>query len=294
MARGSRPAPAAKHTPSASRGAGLLSRINIPAGLASVIWLAVVALPVYYILMTTLRGEDEYLTDGALPLPSGLNFDAYQRAWDLGFGDFMVNSVIVTLVTVVLVLLVALPASYAIVRNTSRPVQSAFSVFLLGLAIPAQAVIIPIYLIITRMQLYDSLTAVILPTAAFSIPLSIVVLTSTLRDIPGELYEAMIVDGAGTRRIFARLVVPLARPGMVTIGIFSGLNAWNGFLFPLVLTQSADQAVLPLSLQKFQNQYGTDFPGLMAAVVLSVLPVLALSVFGRRYLLRGLSAGFGK
>jgi raffinose/stachyose/melibiose transport system permease protein/xylobiose transport system permease protein len=89
-------------------------------------------------------------------------------------------------------------------------------------------------------------------------------------------------------------VLPLSRPGLITVGIVAGLNAWNGILFPLVLTQSSRWRVLPLGLWNFQGQHGTDVPGLMAAVVLSALPMLALYLFGRRHLLRGLAAGFGR
>lgn len=265
-----------------------------PAGLAALAWLVVVALPLYYIVGASLRTQGSYVSEGALRFPDRLNLDNYARALDLGFGTFLRNSLIVTAATVVLVLLLALPAAYAIVRGKSRLVQLGFGMFLVGLAIPSQAVIVPVYLIITRLDLYDSLIAIILPTVAFALPLAIIVLTSALRDVPGELYEAMIVDGASSLRIFLRLVVPLSTPGVVTVGIFSGLSAWNGILFPLVLTQSRDQRVLTLGLWSFQNQYGTDVPGLMAAVVLSTLPVLALYLFGRRYLLHGLAAGFGK
>jgi raffinose/stachyose/melibiose transport system permease protein/xylobiose transport system permease protein len=267
---------------------------NVPGGVGATLWLLVVAIPIYFIVLTSFRSSDAYLSDGALQPPTQITLDAFGRVLGLGFTRFLTNSLIVTVATVLLVLCTALPAAYAIVRNNSRAVRAGLSLFLLGLAIPAQAVIIPIYLIITRLHFYDSLTAIVLPTAAFSLPLSIIVLTSTLRDIPNDLYEAMTVDGATVRRVFVRLVLPMARPGLITIGIFSGLNAWNGFLFPLVLTQSPEQRVLPLGLWNFQGQHGTDIPGLMAAVVLSALPVLALYLFGRRYLLTGLTAGFGK
>lgn len=269
-------------------------RRNIPAGAASALWLAVVAVPVYYIVVTGFRTQQSYIDAGPLDLPRDLTLANYTGLFGLGFATFLLNSILVALGTVALVLAVALPAAYAIVRNPSRTVRSAFNVFLLGLAVPAQAVIVPIYLIITRLHMYDTLPAVILPTAAFSLPIAIVVLTSSLRDIPGELYEAMTVDGATAGRVFGRLVLPLARPGLTSVGIFVGLGAWNGFLFPLVLTQSAQERVLPLGLWNFQNQYGTNVPGLMAAVVLSALPVLALYLFGRRHLLSGLAAGFGK
>jgi len=269
-------------------------RRNVPAGIAAAVWLLIVAVPVYYIVITGFRGQNDYIEQGPLDLPTRPTLENFTALFHLGFTTYLGNSLMVAFGTVALVLVIALPAAYAVVRNPSRLVRSVFNVFLLGLAVPAQAVIVPIYLIITRLHLYDTLLAVVLPTAAFSLPIAIVVLTSSLRDIPNELYEAMAVDGATATRIFGRLVLPLARPGLVSVGIFVGLGAWNGILFPLVLTQSQDQRVLPLGLWNFQNQYGTNVPGLMAAVVLSALPVLALYLFGRRHLLSGLAAGFGK
>ncbi|MEV6303326.1 carbohydrate ABC transporter permease [Actinoplanes sp. NPDC051861] len=267
---------------------------NVPAGVAATIWLVIVAVPIYFVVITGFRTQDAYLGQGPLDLPTDPTLENYTSLFGLGFPTYLMNSLLVTAGTIALVLAVALPAAYAIVRNPGPALRVSFAVFLLGLAVPAQAVIVPIYLIITRLQMYDSLAAIVLPSAAFSLPIAIVVLTSTLRDIPGELYEAMTVDGATTRRVFTRLVLPLARPGLVSVGIFVGLGAWNGFLFPLVLTQSENQRVLPLGLWNFQSQYGTNVPGLMAAVVLSALPVLALYLFGRRHLLSGLAAGFGK
>jgi raffinose/stachyose/melibiose transport system permease protein/xylobiose transport system permease protein len=264
------------------------------AGVGATVWLILVATPIYFMVITSVRTSDAYVGEGALRPPSDLTAENYGRVLDLGFGRFLLNSAIVTVTTVVLVLVMALPAGYSIVRGRSRAARLAFTLFLLGLAIPAQAVVIPLYLVITRLHLYDSLTAVVLPTVAFSLPVAIVVFTSYLRDIPKELYESMVADGASAGSVFFRLVVPAARPALATVGIYSGLNAWNGFIFPLVLTQSEQRQVVPLGLWNFQSQYGTDVPGLFAAVLLSTVPVLALYLFGRRQLLRGLSAGYGR
>ncbi|GAA3764902.1 carbohydrate ABC transporter permease [Salinactinospora qingdaonensis] len=269
-------------------------RPNIGAGIGAGLWFVIVAVPVYFLLATSLRGQGDYLGEGPLSLPTGLTLDNYVRVFEVGFANFLLNSLIVATGAICLVLAVALPAAFAIVRSQNRFVRATFSLFLLGLAVPAQAVIIPIYLIITRLNLYDSLTAIILPTAAFALPISILVLTSSLRDVPRELYEAMAIDGAKVSQTFLQLVLPLSRSGIVTVAIFVGLQAWNNFIFPLVLTQSQETRVLPLGLWEFQTQYGTDVPGLMAAVVLSALPIFALYLFGRRHLLGGLAAGFGK
>jgi raffinose/stachyose/melibiose transport system permease protein len=104
----------------------------------------------------------------------------------------------------------------------------------------------------------------------------------------------MRVDGASHWRMLTTLVLPLARPALSTVAIYNGLNVWNGFIFPLVLTQSPEQRVLPLALWTFQGEFTANIPAVLAAVVLSTLPILALYIFGRRQLLAGLTAGFGK
>lgn len=288
------PPPARNARGSRKRLRSARQRPNVLAGLGATLWLLVVGVPLYFVVITSVRERSGYLSAGPLSLPETFTLENYALAFEVGFGRFLLNSAIVTVATVALVVSLALPAAYAIVRSRSRAVRTGFSLFLLGLAIPAQAVIIPLYLIITRFHLYDTLIAIILPTAAFALPISIVVLTSSLRDVPRELYEAMTVDGAGPTGIFLRLVLPLARPGMVTVGIFAGLQAWNGFLFPLVMTQSQSTRVLPLGLWEFQGQYGTNVPGIMAAVVISAIPIFALYIFARRQLLGGLAAGFSK
>jgi raffinose/stachyose/melibiose transport system permease protein len=164
----------------------------------------------------------------------------------------------------------------------------------MGLAIPLQATVIPIYLIIIRLHLYDSLLALILPSIAFAIPLSVLILTNFIRDVPKELFEAMRIDGATEWMTMWRLAAPLTRPAVLTVSIFNALTIWNGFLLPLILTQSPDKRTLPLALWTFQGQYSVNVPAIAAAVVLTTLPILVLYAFGRRQLLGGLSAGFSR
>lgn len=281
--------------PSTARPTGV-RRPNIFGGLAATFWLLIAIVPVYYVVITSLRTQQGFYDENALLPPSDPTFENYAKVLQNDFVQYFVNSLVVTLVTVVFSVSFALLASYAIVRGSknSRALRLTFSVFLLGLAIPLQAVIIPVYLMITRAHLYDTLLALILPSAAFALPLSIVILVNFLRDIPGELYEAMRVDGAGDFRTLVSLVLPLAKPSLMTVAIYNGLNVWNGFIFPLVLTQSPDKRVLPLALWSFKGEFTANVPALLAAVVLSTLPILVLYMFGRRQLLAGLTAGAGK
>jgi xylobiose transport system permease protein len=269
-------------------------RPNLLGGLGAGAWLVVVGVPLYFLAVTSVRASSDYLSEGPTAPPSSLTAENYVEVLTSEFPRYFVNNVLVTAACVAIVLVLALPAAYAIVRSRSRAVSAGFSVLLLGLAVPAQAVIVPLYLMITQLRLYDSLLAIVLPTAAFALPLSVVVLTSSLRDLPEELFEAATIDGAGPARTLFSLVLPLSRPGLATVGIFTALQAWNGFLFPLVLTQDPAVRVLTLGLWDFQGQYGTDVPLVTAAVTLSLAPLLVVYLLGRRYLLAGLTAGAGK
>lgn len=251
-------------------------------------------IPVYYILVTSIRDQNDLFSQNPLSLPSHVTFDAYRRVFQNDFLKYIWNSIFFTVVTVAIILLVSFMVAYMIVRRNDKWSRRVYRFIITGLAIPMQAVIIPVYYIIIRIGVYDTLWALILPSAAFAIPISVMILTNFLRDIPQSLFEAMSVDGASEFRTMTKLAIPMVRPTIITFAIYDGLNVWNGFLFPLILTQSAGNRVIPLSLWLFQGQFTVDTPGILAAVVISVLPILTAYIFGRRQMIAGLTAGFSK
>ena len=269
-------------------------RPNYAAGVLSVIWLAIILVPIYMMVKYSLQSQQDYLDGNPLAPPTHPQLGNYEYVLRNGFPQYALNSAIVMGGTVALVLLFAVPAAYAIVRSASRFIGGLFRLFLFGLAIPAQATVIPVYLMITKLGLYDSLIAIILPTAAFGLPLSILVLVGSMRDVPQETYEAMSLDGGSARKIFWHLVLPFSRSAIMTVAIFSALGAWNSFIFPLLLTQSPNKRVLTLSLYTFQGEFQTNVPGLMAAVVLSAVPIFLVYLFGRRWLMAGMIGIGGK
>lgn len=270
------------------------SRPNALAGIGGFLWLLLVVVPIYYIVVTSLRPRSDYYIENPLSLPANPTLIAYREVLQNNFLRYFGNSLFVTVISVTVILAVSLMASYAVVRNRSARARRLFQVFLLGIAIPIQATIVPVYYLIVQLGLYDTLWALILPSIAFAIPLSVLILTNFLRDIPRELFESMTVDGAGDMRTLWNLALPLSRPSMVTVGVYNALTVWNGFLFPLVLTQSSRTRVIPLSLWSYQGEFTMNVPAVLAAVVLSVVPILAAYVVGRRQLVSGLTAGFGK
>lgn len=265
----------------------------LPAFLGS-IWLVIAVFPILYVLFSSLRTTDSFLSAAPWSIPTHPTLDSYKRVLEADIGLYFVNSVVVTALSVVLILVVSVLAAYVIVRVRSRTAAIVFTAILFGLAIPLQATIIPLYLLIAELGIYDTLLALILPYAAFGIPITMLILVTFMRDIPSSLFEAMELEGASHMQMLRQLVVPLTRPALVTVAIYNAIQIWNGFLFPLILTQSENTRALPLALWNFKGEYSIDVPAIMAAVTLSTLPLVLAYVVGRRQLISGLTAGFGK
>jgi raffinose/stachyose/melibiose transport system permease protein len=290
------PALPKKETSAVPRGGRLTPvRGTNPIGaLGGLAWLLVVMVPVYWVVVSSLRTREGFFDANPLAVPSDPTLENYRQVLDNGFAHYLLNSVVVTAGATLLTLAVSFLAANAIVRGTGRALRWTFSLFLLGLAIPLQATIIPVYYLIAKAHMYDTLAAVVLPSAAFAIPLTVIILVNFLRDIPDELYDSMRADGAGHWRMLWHLALPLSRPALITVTIYDALNVWNGFLFPLILTQSPDKRVLPLFVWSFQGDFTINVPAILAAVVLSTLPILGLYVICRRQLISGLTAGFSR
>ena len=242
-------------------------RPNVAGGLGAGIWFVIVAVPLYFLAVTSFRAPRRYLDRRAAGAPVEPTARQLRHRPHVAVPALLPQQPAGDGGCVAIVIVLALPAAYAIVRSRSRLVSTGFSIVLLGLAVPAQAVIVPLYLMITQLRLYDSLLAIILPTAAFALPLSIVVLTSSLRDVAeGAVRGDHHRRGGHGPHALLRWCSRCPGPGLATIGIFTALQAWNGFLFPLVLTQNPDVRVLTLGLWDFQGQYGTNVPLVTAAV----------------------------
>jgi raffinose/stachyose/melibiose transport system permease protein len=283
-----------RETAGTSYGRKLL-RLNWLGGTAGWLWLVIVMVPIYWIVITSFKDQSAFFAQNPFALPAEPTLANYKLVIESDFPRYFLNSVIITAGTIIPAVAIAFMAAYAIIRGAgSRFLAGVNGLFLMGLAIPLQATIIPVYLLIIKMHLYDSLLAIILPSIAFSIPLSVLVLTNFIRDVPKELFESMRVDGATEWGMLRSLALPLTRPALVTVSIYNGLGVWNGFLLPLILTQSPDKRPLPLALWTFQGQYSVNVPAVLASVVLTTLPIVVLYAIGRRQLLSGLTAGFSR
>lgn len=271
-------------------------RPNYIAGVLTTIWLLIVLAPIWVLIKGSFQNEFDYSNSGPLSFPhlGRLTTQNFSLIFSSGFLRYFLNTGIVVVAVVLIVVVLVPPIAFAVVRNRSRTVTFMFRVFLMGLAIPIQVVLIPIFYMIQKVGLYDQFPAIILPTAAFSIPISVIIMTGAMRDITPDMYEAMALDGATSWRTFWNLVMPLSRGALATVIIFSALNAWNGFIFPLILTQSENVKVFTLALFNFNKNNSVNAPAITAAVVLSIIPILMVYLFARRALIRGLMGVGGK
>jgi raffinose/stachyose/melibiose transport system permease protein len=287
--------PAGHRSPSSGSKGLRLGKYNLIGGAFGWIWLLIGMVPIYWIVITSFKTQANYFLTNTFAPSTEPTLENYRQVIDNDIIRYFLNSVVVSVGAVVPAVLISFMAAYAIVRNISnRWLRYTNSMFLMGLAIPLQAVIIPVYLIIIKLKLYDTLLAIILPSIAFAIPLSVLVLSNFIRDVPRELFESMRMDGATEWGTLWRLAFPLTRPALVTVTIYNALGIWNGFLLPLVLTQTPEQRTIPLALVNFQGQFGVNVPAIAASVTLTTVPIVILYAIGRRQLLSGLTAGFGK
>jgi raffinose/stachyose/melibiose transport system permease protein len=261
--------------------------------LAACFWLIVVAAPLYYLVVVSIEPEATFFNASPWFPTAGVTLGNYATVVDSGFFTYLRNSLIVSGGTTLMALAVSLPCAYAIVRRRSRATGTLFRVFLTGFAVPVQALMVPLYIEVLRLHLFDTLIGLILPLAAFSLPITILILVNFLRDVPSSLIDAMEVDGAGQVRVLISLVVPSALPALLTVGIYNFIMSWNNFLFPLLLTQSAGTATIPLAVFNFEGNYLQNVPDIMASVALFTAPLVLLYLVARRQMLKGLGAAFG-
>ncbi|MEU6548171.1 carbohydrate ABC transporter permease [Streptomyces sp. NPDC046859] len=258
-------------------------------------------LPFYWILRTALSSNDALAAHPGDVLPAGATTGGFERALGLQsaeeaiaqggsggglrFWRYLVNSVIVsTLITVCQIFFSAM-AAYAFARLRWRGREAVFGLFLAGLMVPAIFTLLPNFVLIKQLGLVDSLLGVALPTM-FMTPFAVFFLRQFFLNVPREVEEAALLDGAGKVRIFFRLMLPMASTPLLTLGLLTYITAWNDYFWPLMVSYSDSSRVLTVALAVFRAQTpqtGYDWSGLMAATLIAALPMLVLfGCFARR------------
>jgi multiple sugar transport system permease protein len=250
----------------------------------------VMATPLVWMLITSLSSLEE--TRRFPPsLPSSLHWSNYVTAWtDSPMAQWLLNSAIVSVTCVISNLVLCSLAGYAFARLRFPGSQVAFIAILATLMVPFQVVMIPTLLIVKHLGMVDTLPALILPNLAT--PFGIYLLRQFFVSLPVELEEAALIDGAGRLRILRSILLPLMGPPLSTVAVLTFLSVWNDFLWPLVVISTPDHMTVQLGLATFQSAHFTNWPVLMAATLISQIPVFVMFLAGQRYFVQSI-AGTG-
>jgi raffinose/stachyose/melibiose transport system permease protein len=266
-----------------------LSRTGISLTLAA---LAVLCFaPLYFMLVTSFKSDQEY-ADSLFALPHGLNFDNYSTAWHAAtIGTFMRNSAIVSVSATLICIAVSTCLAFAIVFLRWPGRNLVYTLCLMLLAVPPLLLLIPVYKEIADLHLVNNLLGVIVLYTALTTPFSVYLLVAYMRSLPIAVLEAAVLDGTSVGGLLTRIVVPLSMPAIATASVFAFIFCWNEFIYAFVLLQDEGVRTLPAGLAGLQGRFFTDFPVLLSATTLSLLPVIGLYLFFQRFLVRGIAVG---
>lgn len=247
-----------------------------------------------WIISISLKSNPEFFSTSPWSPPKSPSLDNYREAWTTAkIGTFVLNSVIVTVVSVGVTLVVSSTAAYVLSRVQFRGRNMLTTFFLLGLMIPGFLIIVPLYFLLRDLHLLGSLYGLIIVYIATQIPFSIYVLTGFFRTLPQELEEAAYVDGASALKVFAKIMLPLAAPGIASVALLNGLVIWNEFFFALVFLSDESKLTLPVGLFRLSinAEYSAQWTPLFAGLVLAVIPVLIVFGVAQERITRGLTLG---
>ena len=256
------------------------------------LWLIINLFPVYWMFTFSLKNNEEIFGSNVIGLPKNWLWSNYTSALSTGnMAKYFLNSTIVAVATILITLAVALMATFALTRLIwkRRRVMNRF--FMLGLTIPIHASIVPIYVTLSRAHLLNTYWALIIPYSAFSLSMAILVCTGFMNEIPRELDESACIDGCSVWGVFFRIIVPLMKPAVATVGIYTFLQCWNELMFANIFISKTALKTLPVGVQALSGQYTTAWGPIGAALVVATFPTLFIYVFLSRRIQESFIAG---
>jgi ABC-type glycerol-3-phosphate transport system permease component len=276
-------------SPTRSQQGGLLFRTLTQVVL--IIFAIVSIYPVYYMLITAFKTRQDWIRN-QFDFPNPVILDNFRDAFTSGnIPVWFRNSVVVTVVAIVLSTIVSALAAYAIARMRFRGRGTFLNAMIALMVVPPAVLVLPLFLLMVRIKLINTLPSVIIVYVGLLIPFSIYLLVSFFRSLPGELFDAAAIDGCNSFGIFWRIVMPLSGPAMVTLVVVNALWVWNELLVALVFLQGDDVRTLMPGLSLFKGHFTLNEPLIMAGTLIATLPMIVLYLVGQRFFIEGLVAG---
>ncbi|MYZ07727.1 ABC transporter permease subunit [Streptomyces sp. SID2999] len=258
-----------------------------------VIWAILVVLPLLWAVMTSFK-DDSSIFGSPWALPDKLHFDNWSRAWSQAhMSDYFLNTVLVVGGSLIGTLVLGSMAAYVLARFDFPGNRFIYYLFVGGMSFPIMLALVPLFYVVNNMGMLNTIHGLILVYIAYSLPFTVFFLTAFFRTLPTSVAEAAFVDGASHTRTFFQIMLPMARPGLISVGIFNFLGQWNQYMLPTVLNTDPDKKVLTQGLVQLavSQGYKGDWSGLFAGLVMAMLPVLAAYIIFQRQVVAGLTAG---
>ena len=258
-----------------------------------IIWTILVVFPFLWMIMTSFKTDAEII-HSPWDLPATLQWDNFSRAWnEARIGRYFINTLIVMSMSLTGTLVISAMAAYVLSRFEFIGRRVIFFMFLAGLMFPVFLALVPLSFLVSDLHLTATYHGLALVYIAYSLPFTIFFLTGFFKSLPSEVAEAAIIDGASQYQVFFQIMLPMAKSGLIAMGIFNFIGQWNQFLLPLVLMPNPDRYLLSQGLQflAIQQGYGNDYSALFAALVITMVPTLIIYVLFQRRLESGLTAG---
>ncbi|BCP56097.1 ABC transporter permease [Kaistia sp. 32K] len=255
-------------------------------------WSLFVVLPLLWMVMAAFKTRREIFTN-PLGLPSGFSFDSFSRAWGVGMGTFMLNSVIAVGLAVLVIVIVSGMAAYVLARTDSPIAKGIYLLIVACFAVPLTAVLVPLYQMVSAAGMLNSPLAIVLPYSAYGIPFTTMLFYAFFLDFPRELEEAARLDGCNQLEIFFKIIIPLSGPVVASAAIFQAVFGWNEFLLAMLMLTKTEAKTLPVGILQLKGEYASDWPAVMAGLAIATVPILMIFILAQRYFVRSL-AGIGK
>jgi raffinose/stachyose/melibiose transport system permease protein len=249
--------------------------------------------PLVWVFLTSVRSEQDFASGDPFALPTSITFDNFSRAFEMGhLGTYMRNSLIVTLGANVAIVVLGMMAAYAVQVLGFRGSRFVRGLFLIGIIVPVQIALVPLFIDYSRVGLLDTYQSMIIPLAGFSLPMSVYLFSSFFQYIPRENYEAASLDGAGPYRIFWSITRPLSVNTVVTVVLVNSIFIWNDFIFANTFVLSEELKTVPLGLQNYIGSMGKiDWTATFAAVCVTITPLLLIFLVLNKAIIYGLESG---
>jgi raffinose/stachyose/melibiose transport system permease protein len=274
-------------------------RLRLARRTSTLIVLAVLVIqtyPIVWIFLTSLRTPADFAGSNPFSLPTSFTLDNYVRAFEESdLVRYFANSFLVAGSSIVLLTALSMMAAYAIRILGFRLSQAVLALFLLGIIVPVQVVLIPLFITYTNVGLLDSYQSLILPMVGFAMPMSVYLFVSFFGFIQGEILEAAVLDGCGPYTAFLRIIVPMSKNTIVTVAFVNAVFIWNDFIFANTFIFSPGLKTIPLGLQDFIGAMGaTDWTATFAAVCVTLVPLLLVFLVLNKAIIYGLESGATK